>query len=172
MQNYVSLSLLLVSCTLLPGCGCSGEKETQSTIATDVAEVGMVKETSKEAPTPAGAAVLEETEVVELAMPGKTGEVIEFSATRGNAKSQLDNMVKAGTAVVDFYAPWCGPCKGLAPKLHNLAKERTDVTFIKVNVDNFPDFGIRSMPTIIIYKDGKEFKRIVGADFAAIKAAI
>lgn len=71
-----------------------------------------------------------------------------------------------GTALIDFYADWCGPCKMIAPIIQEIADERNDITVGKINVDNSPElaaaFGVSSIPTIIILKEGKEANRIVG----------
>ena len=67
-----------------------------------------------------------------------------------------------GTVLVDFYADWCGPCKMISPILDELE----DVTIYKVNVDENSDivvgFGIMSIPCLISFKDGEEYKRSVG----------
>ena len=69
------------------------------------------------------------------------------------------------TVIVDFYADWCGPCKMIAPILEEIANEN-DVKLCKVNVDNDGElamgFGIASVPTIFIYKNGEITSRIVG----------
>ena len=76
--------------------------------------------------------------------------------------------IKTKTSVVmlDFYADWCGPCRMVGPIVHEIADERSDITVGKVNVDNDPDlaqtFGVMSIPTIVILKDGKESARAVG----------
>lgn len=74
--------------------------------------------------------------------------------------------IKTGTTIVDFWAEWCGPCKALGPIFEELSKEIKDVTFAKLNVDESgeiaADQGVRGIPTLIIYKDGKEIDRIVG----------
>jgi thioredoxin 1 len=71
-----------------------------------------------------------------------------------------------GKAVVDFYADWCGPCKMISPVIEKLSKEMKDIRFCKVDVDNnqeYPEkFGVRSIPTVIFLKDGKEVERVVG----------
>ncbi len=77
-------------------------------------------------------------------------------------------VLKAGTPVlVDFWAEWCGPCKALAPKLEEIAQEFSGkVKIVKVNVDENPDapnkFGVRGIPTLILFKAGKEVEQIVG----------
>ena len=73
----------------------------------------------------------------------------------------------AGLVLVDFYAPWCGPCKMLAPMLDSLAVEWGDrVKFAKANVDETPDlaaqFGITGVPTLMLFRGGKPLGRMVG----------
>jgi len=69
-----------------------------------------------------------------------------------------DEMVKQGIVLVDFYAEWCGPCKMLAPMLEALSDQRSNLKIIKINVDKREDiarrFGIMSVPTLYIYKEG------------------
>lgn len=68
-------------------------------------------------------------------------------------------------AVVDFYATWCGPCKMFAPVFEEVAKE-IDINFIKLDTDKYSDiareYGVMSIPTIILFEDGKEIKRYTG----------
>ena len=70
--------------------------------------------------------------------------------------------------VVDFWAEWCGPCKMIAPILEEIADEQAgSLAIAKLNVDDNPDiarrFGVMSIPTMIVFKDGQEAARIVGA---------
>ena len=70
--------------------------------------------------------------------------------------------------IVDFWAEWCGPCKMIAPILDEVATEQQGkVTVAKVNVDDQPGlarrYGVMSIPTLVVFKDGEEAKRIVGA---------
>ena len=78
----------------------------------------------------------------------------------------FDAAIQSGIALVDFYADWCGPCKMMSPIVDEIADERTDVTVAKVNVDESSElasrFDVVSIPTLIIFKDGKEAGRIIG----------
>lgn len=68
--------------------------------------------------------------------------------------------------LVDFYADWCGPCKMLAPLLEQFAQENPQVKVCKINVDDQADlamdYDVRSIPTLVVFKDGKEANRSVG----------
>ena len=68
---------------------------------------------------------------------------------------------------VDFYATWCGPCKMMSPILEQLSEEKQDVLFAKVDVDDAERlailYGISSIPCMILFKNGEEADRVVGA---------
>jgi len=69
--------------------------------------------------------------------------------------------------LVDFWAPWCGPCRALTPKLEELASSYDGkVKFVKMNVDDCPQspaqFGVRGIPTIILFKQGEVVEQLVG----------
>ncbi|MDD3466757.1 MAG: thioredoxin [Campylobacterales bacterium] len=90
------------------------------------------------------------------------GKYIELTA------SNFEATVNSGIAVVDFWAPWCGPCRMVAPIIEELAEEYDGKAKIcKVNTDEEQDlavkFGIRSIPTILFLKDGKVVDQMVGA---------
>ena len=69
--------------------------------------------------------------------------------------------------VVDFWAPWCGPCKRISPILDELSENREDVHFVKLNVDDNPQtamkYSVQSIPTIIRFEGGEEAEKAVGA---------
>ena len=79
-----------------------------------------------------------------------------------------ESVIKSKTpALVDFWAPWCGPCRMVAPIVEELAGEYAGkVSFYKVNVDNNPKvagkYGVMSIPTLIIFKNGQPVSNIVG----------
>lgn len=89
----------------------------------------------------------------------------------------FDNEIASGKTLVDFWAPWCGPCRMLAPILEQLEKDAPDVKICKVNVDEQPDlskrYGVMSIPTLILFKDGKQADKSVGlVDLDALKEFI
>lgn len=82
-------------------------------------------------------------------------------------KSEFEAMKNDGMLLVDFFATWCGPCKMLAPVLEELAsKFEGKLNIVKVDVDKDSDlamqFGIMSVPTMILFKDGQPIKQIQG----------
>lgn len=83
-----------------------------------------------------------------------------------NNKSDFVDATATGTVLVDFYANWCGPCKMLAPVLEQFANEMPNVQVVKVDVDAVSDvakeFGIISIPTLILCKEGEIVDKQVG----------
>ncbi|MCF7848132.1 MAG: thioredoxin [Kiritimatiellales bacterium] len=92
--------------------------------------------------------------------------------------TNFDEAIKAGVVLVDFWAPWCGPCKMQTPILEKVSAAVGDKAVIaKVNVDEAPEvaakFGIRSIPTLILFKDGENKQQFVGVQQeAGLVAAI
>lgn len=90
------------------------------------------------------------------------GKYIELTA------SNFDETVNSGVSLVDFWAPWCGPCRVVAPIIEELAEEYNGKANIcKVNTDEEQDlavkFGIRSIPTILFFKNGEQVDQMIGA---------
>lgn len=92
--------------------------------------------------------------------------------------AEFQSTIREGLVLVDFWAPWCGPCKLIAPILEELSDQLGDtVTIAKVNVDNNPEsagrYGIMSIPTLKIFKDGVDVATYVGVrPLAELKAAV
>lgn len=70
------------------------------------------------------------------------------------------------TVLIDFFADWCGPCKMLSPIIEQFAKENNEIKVVKINVDDSPDlavkYGVMSIPTLVVIKNGEEVNRSVG----------
>mgnify|MGYP002854185897 CR=1 FL=1 len=81
-------------------------------------------------------------------------------------EQEFDESIKKGKVLVDCYADWCGPCKMLSPIVDEVAEEKKDVTFLKLNVDDAEEvstrYGIMSIPTLLIFEEGNLKEQIVG----------
>ncbi len=73
---------------------------------------------------------------------------------------------KNPVSIVDFWAPWCSPCIAMEPALKKLEEEMANIAFAKLNVDDNPEiareYGIMSIPTLLVFINGKEMERIIG----------
>ena len=69
--------------------------------------------------------------------------------------------------LMDFWAPWCGPCRMVVPLVEEIAKERSDIKVVKINVDEEQElamqFGVMSIPTLVVMKNGKVVNQVTGA---------
>lgn len=78
-----------------------------------------------------------------------------------------DLIPEQGLVLVDFHAAWCGPCKAMGPALEAFAAENANVKVVKVDIDEAPDaalgFRVRSVPTLVLLKDGNVVKQASGA---------
>ena len=84
-----------------------------------------------------------------------------------NSKNFQEEVINSQRAVlVDFFATWCGPCQMLAPVLEKISSSRADFDIAKVDIDEAQDlaykYGIQVVPTMVIFKDGKNIKKIEG----------
>ncbi len=88
------------------------------------------------------------------------GSIIEVT----DDSFQAEVMESETPILVDFWAPWCGPCRAIAPLLEEIAEGRDDVRFVKLNVDEnqqtAAQYGILSIPTLILFNNGAEAKRL------------
>ena len=88
-----------------------------------------------------------------------------ITITKENFEAEV--LKSAQPVLLDFWAAWCGPCRMLSPVVDEVAEERTDVKVGKVNVDEQPDlaaqFGVMSIPTLLVFEQGKLVRQTVGA---------
>ena len=87
-----------------------------------------------------------------------------INVTRKNFQTEVLNSEK--TVLIDFYADWCGPCKMLSPVVEQFASENEEIKVVKINVDDVQDlaieYGVMSIPTLVVIKNGQEVNRSVG----------
>ena len=88
-----------------------------------------------------------------------------ISVNKNNFNQEVLNSDKP--VLMDFWAPWCGPCRMVAPLVDEIAKERSDIKVVKINVDEEQElamqFGVVSIPTLVVMKNGKIVNQVTGA---------
>jgi len=115
----------------------------------------------------------EEVEVKSVASKQISNNLIDLVTKAGSSEQDTFNALVAQNAlvVVDFYATWCGPCKEFAKILPTVAANNKDILFIKVDTDKHPalsnEYKIRSIPTLVFFKNGKKVLSKAGAPNAS-----
>jgi len=88
-----------------------------------------------------------------------------ISVNKNNFNQEVLNSDKL--VLIDFWAPWCGPCRMVVPLVEEIAKERSDIKVVKINVDEEQElamqFGVMSIPTLVVMKNGKIVNQVTGA---------
>ena len=88
-----------------------------------------------------------------------------ISVNKNNFNQEVLNSDKP--VLMDFWAPWCGPCHMVVPLVEEIAKERSDIKVVKINVDEEQElamqFGVMSIPTLVVMKNGKIANQVTGA---------
>lgn len=93
------------------------------------------------------------------------------------SKQELDDLLKQGPVVIDFFASWCGPCKELGKRLPDLQKQYPHITFVKIDVDDddddiAADYGVSSIPHVVFSKSSDDYTTVVGYDWNKIVEAV
>ena len=88
-----------------------------------------------------------------------------ISVNKNNFNQEVLNSDKP--VLMDFWAPWCGPCRMVVPLVEEIAEERSDIKVVKINVDEEQElamqFGVMSIPTLVVMKNGKIVNQVTGA---------
>ena len=160
MKRYSALSIAFLCSVGLTSCLFKQENQNQHLAAADV----------EENKTDSHAAVSDDTNRLGLRL-GKVhyfDEVIQRHTGTLDPFESLTNGKQYSNVVIDFFAPWCGPCKTLGKLLEEIAPKNNSVLIVKVDIDQYPHiaqkFNIQSIPTVLFFKNGTLVKKLKGFD--------
>jgi thioredoxin 1 len=175
-MKKLSYLLIFIGFGIIGLSGCLQEKQEPAQeieiveISTDEGTPAVVAEESEEP-------VVEVQEILTVPAIQENVSLTNKSVSDGSVQqittlANLRQTAVTGNVVIDFYAPWCGPCKMMSPIIDQLARKRTDITFIKVNMDDFDASGafelgdtkvvVSSIPTFYLFKNGAFVKTLHG----------
>jgi len=87
-------------------------------------------------------------------------------------ENEFKNTIETGITLIDFFAPWCGPCKAMATYLDKIETNHSNIKFAKIDTDECEEvnsvYQVRALPTVVLFKDGVEVDRIVGFTTKAV----
>ena len=160
MEKRLLFPLCVSLLAFLPSCGEQKPQEPEEIEVVEEIETVVAPEAAPEVAPKAAPEVMP----TKPAPKKEAAPAHAYELGKDINQAELEQK-KQGNLVIDFYAPWCGPCKGLKPVIDALAKEYGDkVAFVKIDIDQHKGLagGIRSIPTLHLYQNGQKVQQAIG----------